>query len=280
MTKTKKGIFFLFLLVLAALIIITAIALLSGGNVSPTVINSQPNIVEEQIILEEELLADYANGNYTIEQPYVVQDLYGNSPLTALVMFEADTPSSASVLVKGIDNYTNITYQIDELKTHHEIPVVGLYAGTNNEVEITLHPEVGSPITQTLTIETEHLPEDLPTREVIVSQPDKMEPGLTLVNSDEYKFAIDANGDVRWFLNFKSNNILTVLPNGNILTAYLAIPPFSSGDDPSRYVETSLLGKYSHYYFTRGIHHDLIAYDNTLIGNGQGDTLYGSTKML
>ena len=239
--------------------------MLSSKQIPPEVISSQPNIIQQQAALELQLLSDYSNGDYTLNAPYIVQDPYSNSPLTALVLFETASNARVSVLVKGKDTFTDFGYQINTLKTHHEIPIVGLYPGIPNEVKLTIYTEDGNTASHTMVLQTEPLPNSFPSRKLIVSHPEKMEPGWTLVNSDTYKYILDVNGDIRWFLNFKSNNILTVLPNGNFLMSYLPTPPYSTGDPTDKLVETNLLGKFSFLYFTPLIHHEVIAYNDSYL---------------
>jgi arylsulfate sulfotransferase len=237
------------------------------------IITPQPDIIQEQAALEENLLSDYANGNYTFQLPYIVQNPYGNSPLTALIIFETTSLTQIDVFVKGKDSFTDLRYQINTPETHHEVPIVGLYPDNDNEVELTSYEEDGSSSTQSFTLRTEPLPNDFPARTLIVSQPESMEPGWTLVNSQTYKYFLDAYGDVRWYLGFKSNNILTILPNGNFLMAYLPTPPYSYGDPADKLVETNLLGKFYVLYFTPFIHHDLIPYHDSYIAT-VGDEIY------
>ncbi len=257
-------------LLLAALMLLFVFP---GKQNATEIISSQPDIIQVQAILELQLVTDYSNGDYTLQAPYIVQDPYSNSPLTALVLFETNSNARVSVLVKGKDTYTDFSYQIDTLQTYHEIPIVGLYPGKANEVELTTYLEDGTTTTHSIVLQTEPLPGDFPSRTLIVSHPENMEPGWTLVNSDTYKYILDVNGDIRWFLSFKSNNILTVLPNGNFLMAYLPTPPFSFGEPTDKLIETNLLGKFSFYYFTPLIHHDIIPYQNSYLAT-VGDKIY------
>ncbi len=257
-------------------IILTAFTLffsLPGKEVPQTIVTSQPNIIQEQAMLEKSLLKDYASGQYTLENPYIVQDAYGNSPLTALVVFETSQPSRISVLIKGKAKYSELRYQLEETQTHHEVPIIGLYAGVTNEVELTAQQADGFTTKNTLLLKTEPLPDNLPARTLIVSKPEKMESGWTLVNTETYKFILDSDGDVRWFLRFLSNNILKVLPNGNLLVAYVPTPPYTPGDPPDKLVETNLLGKFSAMYFTPSVHHDVIPYQNSYLST-VGEAIY------
>ncbi len=277
MKRTSLIVRILLGIVLAGFGLILALAVLfvalPAKQAAKKVVTAQPDVVQEQFLLEKSLLADYAKDNYSPQAPYVIQDPYGHSPLTALALFETPNASRVTVEVLGKDTSTTLTYRLDAPVTHHEIPIIGLYAGVTNEVKLTVESNQGTSSLHTLALKTERLPDDLPGRVVIVSKPEKMEPGWTLVNSETYKFILDQRGDVRWYLNFKSNNILTVLPNGNLLTAYLPTPPYTHGDAPDKLVETDLLGKFSTFYFTPFIHHEVIPYRDGFIST-VGESIY------
>ncbi len=72
---------------------------------------------------------------YTIENPKVILNPYGNSPLTALIIFETSDLTSPTVTIKGKDKNTTITHTFTPSKIHI-LPIYGLYADTNNEISI------------------------------------------------------------------------------------------------------------------------------------------------
>ena len=90
------------------------------------------NVLEAQKQIDENLLKETEN-DYTMEAPLVVKDPYGNSPLTAAVVFKTEEETAVTVTVKGKDKKGDIS-QTFEAGTTHVLPVYGLYAGYKNEV--------------------------------------------------------------------------------------------------------------------------------------------------
>src|SRR5699024_10030144 len=116
--------------------------------------------MEEQAEMDADLLAEYEEDDYTVMNPFVKLDPYDASPLSALVMF--DTKETVSVEVKtGTEKYEEtITKEWEKGETEHAIPILGLYPGVENKVEITVTNETGNTTTSEITIETDDLPDD------------------------------------------------------------------------------------------------------------------------
>lgn len=101
------------------------------------------------------------SGNYTFEEPFVIQNPYQNAPLTAFVVYTGDQEVSVRVTVKGKDEEHNIVDTLDAA-TQHKVPIVGLYADTDNEVLLEELDADGKVIkSSTINIETESLPDEL-----------------------------------------------------------------------------------------------------------------------
>ena len=81
--------------------------------------------IEHQNQIEEMLLAELNSGEYSFEEPLVVVDPYGLSPLTALVLFTSEEPLSISVHVPGKTKLADVDYTFDGYNTNHMIPVCG-----------------------------------------------------------------------------------------------------------------------------------------------------------
>lgn len=153
-----------------------------------------PNIVEEQSEIEEYLLALYEqNGKASIEDPFVELDPYGIAPLSALVMFETETDSDVSVTVQGKNGAKDFTYTVSEVTTHHEVPVIGLYADYNNQVVL----KAGNQ-TKTIQIKTERLPEDMAEVETTSESETVLENGFVYI-AGYYRMLLDTSGEVRWY---------------------------------------------------------------------------------
>ena len=55
---------------------------------------------------------------YSIDNPNIVVNPYGNSPLTALVMFETDNYSAVSIKILSKDGNSDINYTFSKNKYH------------------------------------------------------------------------------------------------------------------------------------------------------------------
>ncbi len=205
-----------------ALVLAAAAILASGALVRPTAsalaaLREVPSddFLDEQAAVEQEILADYRAAPRAFDDPYVVVDPYGMNPCTALAIFETDAPTTISVTVPGDDPASTIAYSIEGARTHHEIPLLYLYAGRENRVVLS----DGNGGSVALTVATEPLPADFQVYGSIVSMPDRMEPGLTLMVAcfeDSYTCWIDAHAQVRGYLSrTRMAHGTTVVPLAN-----------------------------------------------------------------
>ena len=211
----------------------------------------------------ERLLYEEYQQGYPLEDARYILDPYGLSPLTAVVFFETEEETRVEVSVKGSDEYTTIRHEFDTYSQKHSIPVYGLYAAQENEVEIVAITHSGDESRHTLVVQTDMLPDDISDVIVEVSDAEKMTDGLTFFDcphvNGNYFLAIDASGDIRWYLSDKSFNgsvMLTHLKNGNMLIGSgEAIP--DSYNNLYKVFEITPLGQYINEYNVYGIHHDI-----------------------
>lgn len=233
-------------------------------------IPTEIDVMAGQWEIEHMIIQDYYQNDYSVENPYVIVDPYGISPLSALVMFETEHDAKVSIKVVGKDEYTHVMHDFDLYNTHHEIPIVGLYAGYENTVEITLYYKDGTSKTEKLNIITEELVKDEMLVDISVnySNPENMQEGMTfLMPSYHDLIAVDANGDVRWRLNHSNIQICQRLQNGNIMII--------SKNFDGLY-EIDLTGKIYNYFTSDSyIHHDIHEMPNGNIlvtSNAEGST--------
>jgi len=196
------------------------------------------------------------------------------APLTALVEIETEQEVAAAVRVIGKNgSASDVLYAVDGFGTALDIPVVGLYADYDNEVEILLFDVVGRLIqTRSVQIKTDALIRDLPQIDVSISNPDDIKPGMNLVNYfghngsflPQRPFMFDAFGDIRWFLNYAghpilgnlfSDNGLIRLQNGNMI--------FGNSNTVALH-EVDMLGEIINTFSLQGygFHHTLIEKPN------------------
>lgn len=154
-------------------------------------------------------LTDYDSASYSIEEPYIENDLFGFNPLSSYVAFPIEQAASYSYTVVGKDEYTDFTITDDTLQQDNlVIPIIGLYADYGNTVEITINYEDGSSDTTEVNITPDSLPDYVtPTIEIDYSMSDKstatssLEGGLIFDNRIN---GYDINGDIRVALEIEN----------------------------------------------------------------------------
>jgi arylsulfate sulfotransferase len=185
------------------------------------------------------------------------------------------------VSVVGKNQYATFPYTTEGYTTHHQVPVLGLYAGQANQVDLTVLTQNGQPQTFRQVLQTERLPYDFPNLDVKVSKPEKMEPGLDLMIAaiGNYTYLLDANGDVRGYFtnrNFRHTTAMRILKNGRLLTTgdVEKLMPYNM----YTLWEMNLLGKvFVEYEIPNAIHHDIIELENGdfLAASNNPDMPYG-----
>ena len=186
---------------------------------------------------------------YDIGNPNVIVNPYGNSPLTALVMFTSDDYSEVSVTIKG--KYGNdINYTFDKDK-YHLIPIYGLYADYDNNIIIRCEgSEKG------INIKTNGLPEDF-------TYSDNMNYENYSFYNNGYPYAIDSYGDVRWYLNKHYYGNITSLDNGNII---IGSNHYNEDDVAISYYRMNFLGKiYGEYLLSDGYEGKAAKYEDDIV---------------
>jgi arylsulfate sulfotransferase len=273
MTKTFKGKLCISFIVLIAFILFAGIMFFlfqNGVFVTPTDYSlkkmaeiPQYDVLKWQYERETEILADYSQGTYFMQDPYVIVDPYDMNPCSALVMFEAEKPGDIEITIKGDDVYSTYRYTKKISGTHYEIPIIGLYAGRENTV--ILNDNKGN--TSELKISTEPLPVDFQTYNLEKTMPEKMEPGVTLFTAcfeHSYSALLDNNAQIRGYLSNKNmahGTSIILLKNGNMLSTgdeYKLIPY-----NMSSLWEFNWLGKiFMEYEIPNAVHHDVTELPN------------------
>jgi hypothetical protein len=225
------------------------------------------DILEYQYQRELDILADYANGSYTPQRPYVIQDPYQANPLSALMLFETAEPAQITATVVGKNQYVTFANTIDGFTTHHEVVILGLYPGQKNQVDLVIAYQNGREEKYEQSLQTEPLPYDFPNLDVQVSKPEKMEPGVDLMIAcleSNYTYLLDANGDVRgYFTNkyFGHCTAMRVLKNGRLLATgdIQKLMPYNM----YTLWEMNLQGKvFIEYEIPNAVHHDIVELSN------------------
>ena len=167
--------------------------------VGSNIVTGNTSIKKEKDILSVQNNKEvYFNGyGYSLDNPNVIINPYGNSPLTGIVMFETSDYSEVSISVNGDINYTF------SKNKHHIIPIYGLYADYDNT--IVLRSESKEKV---INIKTDKLPDDF--GEVLYD-------GNYSFYNGNYPYASDSEGNVRWYLNKKYYGNITVYKDNIII---------------------------------------------------------------
>ena len=260
-------------LVIAVILIIILVLfrVMSLASEADNEVSYVSTLIEDQANNEKRFKSD----GFTIDKPNVILNPYGNSPLTALVIFETEKEEEVSVTIEGKDKLSTYSHTFDKGKKHY-IPIYGLYPDKENKVII----KAGNK-ENTLKIKTDKLPDDfiLPTR--VTKDEDKLTNDLYFFSpsSKGYMCAYDVNGDVRWYLSETAIWEVNRLKNGHLLLSterLVNTPYYSTG-----LYEMDMLGKvYKEYSLPGGYHHDYFEMDsgNILVASDDFDNEDGTVE--
>ena len=115
------------------------------------------HLVTRQNKAEQEILAEFEQGNYTLEVPLVKLNPYLISPLTALILFRTNVKQEITLTVKGKEPAGDISHTFPR-DTVHILPVYGLYGDYENTVEL----RTSGGETSLVTIRTKPLAPEVP----------------------------------------------------------------------------------------------------------------------
>ena len=226
-----------------------------------TPIDTESDLLYVQYQTEQQILS---NTNYTIDNPNVVLNPYGNSPLSALIVFQTKDLTTTTVTIKGKNGADDIKHTFTPAKVHI-LPIYGLYAGYDNKVVIE-----ASGTSKEITITTSPLPDDF-SKVTDLSNEDFETDEFYFTTPEEigYTAAYDSNGEVRWYLVGDYKWDIQRLNNGHIL---LSSDKILSKNYSIGLIEMDLLGKvYYEYAIPGGYHHDVYELNN-------GNLLLASNK--
>ena len=141
---------------------------------------------------------------YSIDNPNIIVNPYGNSPLTAIAMFETSNYSEVSIKILSKDGNSDIFYTFAKDK-YHLIPIYGLYADYDNTIVLSSEGKE-----KVINIKTDSLPEDF-------TYVDNGTSGNFMFYNSNYPYAIDNNSEVRWYLNSNCYGNITLMDNSTII---------------------------------------------------------------
>lgn len=144
----------------------------------------------------------------------------GYSPLSARIDLETTEPVSVRMRVVGKKGTaSDVVQDFPNAGTSFSIPVHGLYAESDNRVELSFTGQSGSDLgTQAYSITTGALLAAMPQVFVDIAEPG-IAPGMTLVSyfghsGNEFPqrpFIFDRFGDIRWYLDYRNHPQLNQL---------------------------------------------------------------------
>ena len=212
----------------------------------------EEHMIKKQARAEEAMLKELRSGAYPIDNPLVSYNLYLINPLSAVISFYTEEETAVTVTVFGKAKEGNITHTFPRAK-EHVLPVVGLYSGFVNRVEVR---EYRGKV-HTVEIEVPDVFEGNSPVESMDTTPEYLQDDCIFLSPSgaELAVAVDYAGDIRWCLNIKCVFDMKRLKNGHILMGtdrLVQMPYYMSG-----MYETSACGKiYHEYRLPGGSHHD------------------------
>lgn len=160
---------------------------------------------------------------------WVTEPTFGQNPNPAVpqagvLSFETDVASAATVTVTGGDEEWELSLAAG---TDFKKEIVGLLPDTEYSVRVSATAGDNILTAGPLLWKTPPLPPNLPPVEAVLTESDKMEPGMTMFNvragAQEPMLIVDHQGRVRWYyVGAPVHSDQTRLKNGNFL--------FDSGD--------------------------------------------------
>lgn len=151
---------------------------------------------------------------------------HGRVPLGAELSFSTTENCRVDLTIEGKQP---VSRSFSAFEKFHQIPVIGLYPGQKNIVQLTLTSQKGKVYEGSVEIETPPIPFYLPDIEIKKIDRSRMEPGFHLADMlianngkfQTYTLMFDDDGVIRWFMDMSETGQITYtsyrLKNGNWL---------------------------------------------------------------
>lgn len=235
------------------IIILCLVIIISSSMVGYLVVSANTEVkIEDNIIDRQNEQIEYLKSyGYTLDNPNVILNPYDISPLTALIIFETNDAVPVSITVVGKNSDNSYTKDFEKTKVHY-IPIYGLYADYNNKIIIKCQNTE-----KVVEIKTEKLPKEL-------SNTKTNNTGDTLfIADDNLPYALDKDGEVRWYLTKKYTGKIEKLSNDNL---FLGSDKKDENDLFDSILEIDLLGKiYKEYKIDEGYTGSYIELENSYL---------------
>ncbi len=204
-----------------------------------------------QIEKDNEIKNNLEKNKYSLKDAGIYINPYGTSPLSAMITFYTDTEESVEVTIKGKNN-KDIKLDYNEKNTYHYIPIFGLYADGETEVNVKL----SNGKSKTFKIKTNKIE-----KEELKSNIANEEKGIYFITSplSMDTMGVDAYGKLRWYSEQFYHNV-KVLENNHLLVGTNTLNPDGLSTD---LLEIDYLGRvYNRYSIESGYLNDFFVKDN------------------
>jgi len=270
LVKSVLALFFLVFLFFSGSQVVSEDEMVPIWNIRSLIQQIQVQGQKEAFLLEE-----ISSGGYSWENPLVVLDPYGVSPLSALIFFSSEQPIRVSLQLPGKNGGQDVVFSSNAFSEEHLLPVFGLFPGETNHLLLQGISQSGEKWEKEIQIPTESLSGKLENLLLSVSQgdPSRIQEGFNFLFEDDPKVAFDENGEIRWVLALPTlQPVLYDTRNGK---KWFCTGNYHFGD--VIIWEVSLLGRISRvYYSPYGVHHDFAFLENgnlVLLGSENGPTI-------
>lgn len=210
------------------------------------------DIIYQQKEADEKIQQAIQDNQYTFEEPLVLVNPYGLTPLSALCIFQ--TPQATSITVRINDRFQFLS----ESATMHAIPIYGLYDTKENSIVfIDENGNQHEEIIQTQQYSGNRL-------EVEISQREQLSDEVYVLSPNFVENCIyDKEGNLLWYIEGDYAGDIEYLENGHFT---ISDPHQGSNGvkiNYSSFLEMDYLGKiYKQYITEYGYHHEIIFLEN------------------
>ena len=234
----------------------------SGPKVVSDTIKTKKSTLDASYKKDKEIEKMLESGKTSWENPAVLLNPYGNSPLSAYILFETKDACKVTMTVAGKTKETDITAEFEKTKKHR-IPVVGLYPDAKNKVHLSCVDKNGKKKTRIVTIQTKPLPKTLKDAVKVEKKETTSAYALTILSGQttKYPFAYDEAGDIRWYITMTTGSygVFPLADKRLIYQTDEAETPTEEKPHTTSMYEMDYLGRiYRQYYVKNGIHHEVI----------------------
>lgn len=226
------------------------------------------------------------SGEYVFPNMFMVVNPYGESPLSALVLFQTKEECKVRVTVIGKSLATDFSYVVPS-QILHRVPILGLYPKRKNAVRIELLGENDKLLkSRMIYVTTRGLPRDL--RKVISVKQMSEDPAIKNIlitgGVDIKCCAFDQTGDIRFYLSrvVKGYGIFPTSHGHYIFMEKAKCNATWTNPQCSVYHDMDYLGRVHKTYLSdNGLHHTIEekVNGNLLIGTNTVDTEYCEDAM-